>query len=589
MDLTREELRDDGEGEDMEREPLAGTHLKENKFYRTRYPGAVRQKAYIFDGEGNYYNKEWDLMEGSGQEFCWYHVELPKGNQKLSQSAQYLIDVLCPPLKLQDILSLVSNGPFCGHVDGALVFRVNSPGPASSKFTFRIAARVTENSVITVSLGRVPRLGFSPVGQSLLSEIPSVESPNYVGDEQKDRGGTVIREHVLDFLLTMNHSEEADNPVPKSVSNLLVHIIDTHVDHLQDVVTKLEIELDSVELELDKDGALVFRVNSPGPASSKFTFRIAARVTENSVITVSLGRVPRLGFSPVGQSLLSEIPSVESPNYVGDEQKDRGGTVIREHVLDFLLTMNHSEEADNPVPKSVSNLLVHIIDTHVDHLQDVVTKLEIELDSVELELDKGGFTLKKQMLDDRRFPKMHADLQRLLQVIANGEQVFPRVREKCSSKNWFASEDISSLEELIGRLRRLKENVGFIANRVTAIQAGLDSWQAEQINRKLYYLSFLSIIFLPLSVITGVFGMNVGGVPWTEQRNPKVKEGFRNVMFVCFAMLLLVLLCFLFPALYTRIAAWRRRRALRRSWSLNRKSFLKRTVTGGDRGGYLRI
>lgn len=95
------------------------------------------------------------------------------------------------------------------------------------------------------------------------------------------------------------------------------------------------------------------------------------------------------------------------------------------------------------------------------------------------------------------------DFNHLLQVIAHGEQVFPRVKEKCSSKGWFASDDINSLEELIGRLRRLKENVGFITNRVTAIQAGLDSWQSEQINKKLYYLSFLSIIFLPLSVVTG--------------------------------------------------------------------------------------
>lgn len=77
------------------------------------------------------------------------------------------------------------------------------------------------------------------------------------------------------------------------------------------------------------------------------------------------------------------------------------------------------------------------------------------------------------------------------------------MKEKCASKHWFSSEDVNSLEELIGQLRRLKENVGFIANRVTAIQAGLDSWQAEQINKKLYYLSFLSIIFLPLSIITG--------------------------------------------------------------------------------------
>ncbi|KAJ7968338.1 Zinc transport protein ZntB [Quillaja saponaria] len=444
-----------GEAEEMDSELSASMPLREPYLYQSYPSGMVRQRAYIFDGLGNFYNKEWDLAEGRGREFCWYHVELPKGNQKLSQSAQYLIGALCPPLKLQDILSLVSNGPFCGHVDGALVFRVNSPGPPSSDFTFRIAARVTEKSVITVSLGRVPRLGFSPMGQSLLSEIPSVENPSY------SRG----------------------------------------------------------------------------------------------------------------------------------EQKERHGIVIKEHVLEFLLTMNHSEEADNPVPKSVSNLIVHIVDTHVDQLQDIVTKLEIELDSVELELDKGGFALKKQMLDDRRFPKIHVNLQRLLQMIAHGEQVFPRVKEKCSSKHWFASEDINSLEELIGRLRRLKENVGFIANRVTAIQAGLDSWQAEQINRKLYYLSFLSIIFLPLSIITGVFGMNVGGVPWTVQRNPDVKDGFRNVMLLCIGLLFLVLLCFIFPALYSHIAAWRRKSVMRRSWSLNRKSFLKRNLEPEiqQRGGYLRI
>lgn len=452
MELAHEENNVDAEME----EASIDTPLQETRVYRTHFPGAVRLKAYIFDGLGNFYNKEWDLKEGNGKEFCWYHVELSKGNKKLSQLAQYLIDVLCPPLKLQDILSLVSNGPFCGHVDGALVFRVNSPGPASSNFTFRIAARITENSVITVSLGRVPRLGFSPMGQSLLSEIPTVEGPNYVREQP---------------------------------------------------------------------------------------------------------------------------------------EKEGSGIVIREHVLEFLLTMNHSEEADNPVPKTISNLVVHVIDTHVDHIQDVVTKLEMELDSVELELDKGGFALKKQMLDDRRFPKMHLNLQRLLQVIAHGEQVFPRVKEKCSTKQWFASEDINSLEELIGRLRRLKENVGFIDNRVTAIQAGLDSWQAEQINRKLYYLSFLSIIFLPLSIITGVFGMNVGGVPWTGQTNPELKHGFRNVLLLCVVMLFLVLLCFIFPSLYTRLAAWRRRRALRRSWSLNRKSFLKRTLGVGnqDREGYLRI
>uniref|UniRef100_A0A0V0IIK0 Putative zinc transport protein ZntB-like n=1 Tax=Solanum chacoense TaxID=4108 RepID=A0A0V0IIK0_SOLCH len=447
MELTQKELI--AEGEEIDREFTSQAHIPDNSY---NYSGGVRRKAYMFDGEGNYFDKEWDLSEGRGKEFCWYHVELPKWNQKLSQSARYLIDVLCPPLNLQDILSLVSNGPFCAHVNGALVFRVNSPGPASSNFTFRIAARVTENLVITVSLGRVPRLGFSPVKESLLSEIPIVDSPSY------------------------------------------------------------------------------------------------------------------------------------------REQRGRGRTVIREHVLDFLLTKNHFEEADNPVTKSVSNLVVHVLDRHVDHVQDIVTKLEIELDSVELELDKGCFAVKQQMLEDRRFPKVHLDSQRLLQVIAYGEQVIPRVKEKCCSKDWFAIDDINTLEELIGQLKSLKESVGFIANRVTGIQAGLESWQADQITGKLYHLSFLSVMFLPLSVVTGVFGMNVGGVPWTNQNEPELKDGFHNVMFLFVALILLVLFCFLFPEFYTCVSTWKQRRDMKRSWSLNHKSsFRSSSRERNDKEGYQRL
>ncbi|KAK8558736.1 hypothetical protein V6N12_042035 [Hibiscus sabdariffa] len=383
MDLAEEVPPGDGEAVGLIRQSSGTVLPVSDNQIQTHFPGMVRQKAYFFDGLGNYFNKDWDLAEGEGKEFCWYHVELPKVKQKCSLSAQYLIDVLCPPLKLQDILSLVSNGPFCGHVDGALVFRVNSSGSASSSFTFRIAARVTETSVITVSLGRVPRLGFSPVGQSLLWEIPSVEN-SFNPRREKAGSEIVIKEHVLEFLLTMNHSEEADNPVPKSISNLVVHIIDTHVDHLQDVVTKLEMEMETVELELD-------RGNSSLPLCS-YPFRVSV-------------------YRPYNESLFADIC----------------------------------------------------------------------------------------------FSK--------LQVIAHGEQVFPRVKDKCSSKPWFLSQDIKSLELLIERLRRLKESVEFLANRVTAIQAGLDTWQSEQINKKLYYLSLLSIVFLPLSVITGGNSSNFIYIP----------------------------------------------------------------------------
>lgn len=86
-----------------------------------------------------------------------------------------------------------------------------------------------------------------------------------------------------------------------------------------------------------------------------------------------------------------------------------------------------------------------------------------------------------------------------------------------------------------------------------------------------------------------VFGMNVGGVPWTGQDKPELGDGFRNVMYICLIMLVLILACFGFPALYGRIASWWRMRAMNRSWSLNRRSFQKRPNIVQERRGYLRL
>ncbi|KAG1348027.1 putative Mg2 transporter protein [Cocos nucifera] len=391
-----------------EEEPDRESTTREPRHDRSHFPGAVRKKAYRFDGHGSFFTKEWDLREGTGREFCWYHVELPKNNQKLAISAEYLIDVLCPPLKLQDILTLVSNGPFCGHVNGSLVFRVNSPGPAASNFTLRLAARLTENSVITVSLGRVPRLGFSQTEQSLLSEIPSVESPSRRALRDEEIGGS-------------------------------------------------------------------------------------------------------------------------------------SGIVIGEHVLEFLLTMNHSEEADNAVPETVSNLVVHIVDTHIDQVQDIVTKFEMELDSMELELDKA-LNLYEILYKEKKNANLNLDMEIWRQ---------PADLHYVQGGTWW-----NNIEEtIVGRQKVSEDAFKFAA---------------------------------PLTV----FGMNVGGVPWTGQRDPDLKDGFRNVMILCAVLLLLLLVCFIFPSIHAHMSSWNRHAAApKRSWSIGRRSFLGRTLhrDGFRGGGYARI
>ncbi len=45
----------------------------------------------------------------------------------------------------------------------------------------------------------------------------------------------------------------------------------------------------------------------------------------------------------------------------------------------------------------------------------------------------------------------------------------------------------------------------------------------ERMNRNVYYLTLLSGIFLPLTLITGFFGMNTGGLPWSDDPHGTLK------------------------------------------------------------------
>ncbi|OEL38623.1 hypothetical protein BAE44_0000363 [Dichanthelium oligosanthes] len=233
--------------------------------------GAVPRHSYVFDGEGGFAEAPWGLAaSGTARhgEFTWHHVELPRtppggtgAAAKPLDHAQALIELLCPPLTLQEILAFVATGPHCASVGGgALLLRVSSPGPVGSAYALRLAARVTESSVVTVSVGGVPRLAFGTTQASLLSEVPlgvaaSLSDDGHGGGRAVD-GGVVIEERLLESLLAMNHADGAhtDNPVPRTVSNLLVHVLGTHVDHVHDIVTRLEMDLDAIELQLDKGG-----------------------------------------------------------------------------------------------------------------------------------------------------------------------------------------------------------------------------------------------------------------------------------------------------------------------------------------------
>jgi hypothetical protein len=67
------------------------------------------------------------------------------------------------------------------------------------------------------------------------------------------------------------------------------------------------------------------------------------------------------------------------------------------------------------IPSTVPELIVHILQSYQDHLRDMVTNFEVELDYLDQEIDSDD-QIKAQLLENRRFSKMALDLQRVLQV-----------------------------------------------------------------------------------------------------------------------------------------------------------------------------
>ncbi|MHC4711288.1 MAG: CorA family divalent cation transporter, partial [Planctomycetota bacterium] len=53
-------------------------------------------------------------------------------------------------------------------------------------------------------------------------------------------------------------------------------------------------------------------------------------------------------------------------------------------------------------------------------------------------------------------------------------------------------------------------------DRAAVAHEELNSRLSEQMNRRMYALSVIAGIFLPLSFLTGLLGINVGGIPGTE-------------------------------------------------------------------------
>ena len=146
----------------------------------------------------------------------------------------------------------------------------------------------------------------------------------------------------------------------------------------------------------------------------------------------------------------------------------------------------------------VERLLEHVV-TRVDTLGDEVAACEDQV------ITETRGELRALLADHRR---RAIALRRFL---APQREAFAKLQTVTVS--WLDGVHRSRFAEAADRMTRTIEELDAARDRAAVTQEELSSRVAEMTNQRLYLLSIVSVVFLPLGFVASLLGVNVGGVP----------------------------------------------------------------------------
>ena len=104
---------------------------------------------------------------------------------------------------------------------------------------------------------------------------------------------------------------------------------------------------------------------------------------------------------------------------------------------------------------------------------------------------------------------------------------------------WFEDHDRREMDESIARLRRYLDDIDISKESAVVLQDELRARSLASSEHATYMLTIVAGIFLPLSFLTGLLGINVGGMPGTDD-----PRAFWIVVALCMAVLIGLMVLF---------------------------------------------
>ena len=181
----------------------------------------------------------------------------------------------------------------------------------------------------------------------------------------------------------------------------------------------------------------------------------------------------------------------------------------RRHPLKGVDLLRRKVQAHAPGIETPIALVEALIECLAINFEAVVVNLSGEVDDAEEQILAGHFHDQGKALG-----RMRRSLARLRRLIsADRAALAPLPRRLPSS---YSASEREGLRQAVERLEAVGQDLELVQERARLLQEEIDGRLTEATNRNLFLLSVVTTTLLPITLITGVFGMNVGGLPWVK-------------------------------------------------------------------------
>jgi zinc transporter len=157
-------------------------------------------------------------------------------------------------------------------------------------------------------------------------------------------------------------------------------------------------------------------------------------------------------------------------------------------------------------PTSTGEFVIDLADRLVERMADVIDEIDSHVSRLEDEVIHGEPTKLRERLGSSR--RQAISLKRFL---APQREALSRLQSE--SIPWLTDIDRIRLREIADRTVHFIEALDVSRDLAAVVQEELHSRLSEQLEKRMYTLAIITAIFLPLTFVTGLLGINVAGIP----------------------------------------------------------------------------